>query len=297
MDKKRINPVRFPRYIDTDYIDQIIDWLEYLLEKAEGQFKGLDGELLCRMSKSGLIYSRRIYERVNGVRSSKTVTIGDSSSETVSALQKDRRCRAQICALKTDICELKRFRQNFMPYDPLTIEAGLPSAYRSIWNGVVGSEHSDGKMAKWMAKWAEADYDREPMDPNVSPYVTVDGNRVRSMAEIIIYNTLRYHGINFRYESKLELNGLAGGRVARYPDFTVMCCDGSMIYWEHAGMMGKESYRNSFYERLEVYRRNGIRLGDNLIVTTSRDNWSVDSFNIDLIATGFVLPRAFGNRA
>lgn len=105
-----------------------------------------------------------------------------------------------------------------MPYDPLTIEAGLPSAYRSIWNGVVGSEHSDGKMAKW----AEADYDREPMDPNVSPYVTVDGNRVRSMAEIIIYNTLRYHGINFRYESKLELNGIAGGRVARYPDFTVM---------------------------------------------------------------------------
>ena len=70
--------------------------------------------------------------------------------------------------------------------------------------------------------------------------------------------------VPYKYECPLIL---FGGRVI-HPDFTLL--DTHMrreIYWEHRGMMDDRSYLKDTVQRIKTYRKEGIQLGDNLIIT------------------------------
>ena len=52
------------------------------------------------------------------------------------------------------------------------------------------------------------------------------------------------------------------------PDFTILCIvERRVKYWEHFGMMDDPSYAAAAMDKLCHYAHNGIRMGDNLIVT------------------------------
>lgn len=83
-------------------------------------------------------------------------------------------------------------------------------------------------------------------------YETEDGHHVRSKSEVIICNLLHEFGIKYEYEEKL-FYGNEGKWIE--PDFTIEKADGSRIYWEHVGMLGKEDYDNNWIYKLEVYEK------------------------------------------
>ena len=83
-------------------------------------------------------------------------------------------------------------------------------------------------------------------------YETEDGNHVRSKSEVIICNLLHEFGIKYEYEEKL-FYGDEGKWIE--PDFTIEKDDGSRIFWEHVGMLGKEDYDNNWKYKLEVYEK------------------------------------------
>ena len=83
-------------------------------------------------------------------------------------------------------------------------------------------------------------------------YVTEDGNNVRSKSEVIICNMLHGAGINYKYEEKL-FYGNDGKWIE--PDFTIEKKDGSKMYWEHVGMLGKEDYDSNWLYKLDVYEQ------------------------------------------
>lgn len=85
-------------------------------------------------------------------------------------------------------------------------------------------------------------------------HLTSDGRAVRSMSELVIAEALIAAGQNFSYEKPLAL----GGEV-RYPDFTIEDeISGRTIYWEHLGMLEKESYREKWEKKRAWYLRNGV---------------------------------------
>ena len=52
------------------------------------------------------------------------------------------------------------------------------------------------------------------------------------------------------------------------PDFLFKCQDGSLLAWEHLGLLGHDGYSDSVLERLNKYLDCGFVVGQNLILTS-----------------------------
>ena len=109
---------------------------------------------------------------------------------------------------------------------------------------------------------------------------TARGEAVRSKSEVIIANLLDAAGVDYRYEEKLEIDG-----VTKFPDFTIDDDDtGVKYYWEHLGMLSDERYRRRWNEKLKWLRGHGIVPREEgggeegtLIVTRDSDDGGIDS--------------------
>jgi len=121
-------------------------------------------------------------------------------------------------------------------------------------------ETYEQKMDRWIAKpytgkgFGETD-----------PVITTDkGLRVRSKSERFMANYFDSLGIPYKYECPLFLKPY--GSI--YPDFTFLSMKTSKeIYWEHEGMMDNPEYARTAVKKIELYEKNGIIPGDNLILT------------------------------
>jgi energy-coupling factor transporter ATP-binding protein EcfA2 len=131
--------------------------------------------------------------------------------------------------------------------------------------------------------------------------VTERGEFVISKNEVIIANCLyKYEKsglITYGYEDKLKLSD---GRSVK-PDFTIEnLVTGKTFYWEHLGMMTKESYRKKWELKLEGYLKSGFVLhtdskdADNklLIITEEKPDGGIDSQHIDEIVKKYILGEA-----
>ena len=94
--------------------------------------------------------------------------------------------------------------------------------------------------------------------------LTEKGEQVRSKSEKILADYFYRKNILYKYEKPLYLRGY--GMV--YPDFTFLSSKtGQEIYWEHEGMMDKPEYARSAIRKIESYQKNGIYIGEKLILT------------------------------
>lgn len=106
---------------------------------------------------------------------------------------------------------------------------------------------------------------------------TVRGELVRSKSEVIIANALYYNGLDYEYEPELVLEG----RIKR-PDFKIVDGDtGDVWYWEHCGMMSDAKYAKRWADKEKFYAKNGIKRGQNLIVTEEFAGEGLESDKID----------------
>lgn len=93
-------------------------------------------------------------------------------------------------------------------------------------------------------------------------HLTDKGEVVASKSELIIANILYAYGIQYEYERPITING-----VTYKPDFTIWRPDGTMILWEHAGLMDDPEYAHKFENKLLQYQKIGFTQAKNLIVT------------------------------
>lgn len=104
-------------------------------------------------------------------------------------------------------------------------------------------------------------------EDDATAYYTEKGERVRSKSEKIIADTLYRRGILYHYELPLELR-YKNRVITVYPDFTVLSKRNRKKYiLEHLGMMDKISYCESAMQKIDMYEKNGILLGDGLLIT------------------------------
>ena len=130
---------------------------------------------------------------------------------------------------------------------------------------------------QYIREWLETPFQGKEIDDDVPLLYTEKGERVRSKSEVIIADILHHEGVPYKYECPLMLKGL--GKV--HPDFTMLNVrKRKVIYWEHLGKMDDAEYVESAIRRKEFYERNGIFLGDNLILTFETRNCPLNQRNI-----------------
>ena len=78
------------------------------------------------------------------------------------------------------------------------------------------------------------------------------------------------------------------GCVTLHPDYTIMLADGSILYWEHAGLIQHIRYRINATERIEIMRQSGIP--ESLIIRTIEEQTVDQTALVNIIRTK-VLPR------
>lgn len=116
----------------------------------------------------------------------------------------------------------------------------------------------------YASKWQSMPYVGKEIPDYVPMYETTKGERVRSKSELTIANMLAEKEIPYKYECPKTL---PNGKIF-YPDFTVLNVKTRKeIYWEHRGMMDDREYARQAVFKMKSLMKNGIILGDNLIIT------------------------------
>ncbi len=117
-------------------------------------------------------------------------------------------------------------------------------------------------------------------------YVTKRGEIVRSKSEKILADAFCDSGIPYQYEPCYELKAdhynseqNNDSRLERriYPDFVLYNVKkDKTIYWEHLGLVEEEGYANKNFKKLMDYEKNGLIIGDNLIITMESKDMPLD---------------------
>ncbi|MDR1769409.1 MAG: AAA family ATPase [Hungatella sp.] len=111
-------------------------------------------------------------------------------------------------------------------------------------------------------------------------FITVDGTRVKSKSEVIVYNLLLASEKQPVYEQELHLNG-----ITVHPDFTLETNNGT-VYWEHLGMLGDYGYSKSWERKKKLYEKYGItQENGNLILSQDELTGGIDAQKIHSLIT------------
>lgn len=112
-------------------------------------------------------------------------------------------------------------------------------------------------------EWQNEEYEKNSYHPENLTAKCPDGQMMRSKSEVFIAMSLSAHGIPYRYECAIDLNG-----NKRYPDFMIKRpVDGRIILWEHFGLWDDTEYRADALKKLDQYTIAGFIPGENLIFT------------------------------
>jgi len=137
-----------------------------------------------------------------------------------------------------------------------------------------------------LEKWLSEEYVGKEFSNEMPAIITEKGERVRSKSEKILADYFYRNGIAYKYEKPLYLKGY--GTI--YPDFSFFSLRmRKEIYWEHEGMMDNPEYARSAIKKIEQYQRNGIYLGERLILTFETDKSVINSKDIDNLARRYLL--------
>lgn len=113
-------------------------------------------------------------------------------------------------------------------------------------------------------QWEHVEFQGKTFANGTPEIYTEKGERVRSKSEKIIADMLYRRGIPYRYECPIPLREI--GTV--YPDFTILNLKKRQeVYWEHLGMMDNSEYCERALYKLNCYIKNGICLGDRLLIS------------------------------
>ena len=116
-------------------------------------------------------------------------------------------------------------------------------------------------------------------------YETDNGELVRSKSEVIIANTLAKYSdhLLYKYERPLEVI-IDGHKQIFHPDFTIINVHtGKITYWEHAGRMDDVQYANSFVQKMNIYMKNGLFQGEDVIVTYETADCPVNIHGVKMV--------------
>ncbi len=200
----------------------------------------------------------------------KKVFIKSSETELMRSILDGRIHRDRVRHLESNIPLLEKAVSEIKDYSCPAVIDSLPKAYRNAKDLLDALEDSKSESSPSAPAQSENPYNRDELVHTVS-----NGLMVRSKNEMLIAEMLILYDVKFYYEKALELTkthvrhdgSVWYEKVTVYPDFTIYLPDGTVIYWEHAGLMDNPGYRARHFEKIGLYYDNNIYEPKNLIVT------------------------------
>ena len=133
--------------------------------------------------------------------------------------------------------------------------------------------------------WQNEPYDKSTEYPERLVHRCLSKDMVRSKSEMMIDDALFRHGIPYRYECRLQLDG-----IVIYPDFTIKHPKtGEIIFWEHYGLIDNAEYARKHNVKMRTYIENGIYPTINLIATYETSAHPLDAVEIEKIIEKYFL--------
>lgn len=206
----------------------------------------------------------------------KQTYINRENQDLIDELKIKHYLSAAVKRLKQNITAQEKLLKTYLPWDYASVKADIPRLYGSSTPEMIrdcsskGITHAESKSCETHGnKKHMRRFNEEKL------HLTTMGLKVRSKSEAMIAEILAARGLTFEYERPLNLMECEN-EIAIYPDFTFTDRRGNKIYWEHFGMLGVESYRNSTLKKLNTYISNGIIPSVNLVVTADNTDGTID---------------------
>lgn len=115
-----------------------------------------------------------------------------------------------------------------------------------------------------LREWENGHFTQNPYRPEGKIHHVRPGLSVRSKSEALIATQLHIHGIPFRYECALQIEGRN-----YYPDFTIRHPEtGEFFYWEHLGLLDNVTYTERAAQKMQIYAKANIYINKNLLLTS-----------------------------
>ena len=127
-----------------------------------------------------------------------------------------------------------------------------------------------------MKLYQELGLEKLPLDKDIS----FDGTVLDSRAEIILYEFLKNLGIASEHNRPID-----SGSYSYWPDFT-FTINGKRMYLEHMGKLDDPQYHRKQVEKIKNYKTHDIRLGENLIITSSNRHFQAPRILWQLVIRG-----------
>lgn len=152
---------------------------------------------------------------------------------------------------------------------------------------------------QYIAEWEKITWEGKAFTEDDSPFYTANGERVRSKSEVLIADALKRYGVPYRYEFPLKLReyntdkSFDSDRMRNYtvyPDF--MCLNvrtRGEFYWEHFGKMDDFEYQTNVLKKFNLYAKNEIFPGDNLIFTMEAGDVPLDTRVVEKLIKKYLL--------
>lgn len=132
----------------------------------------------------------------------------------------------------------------------------------------------------YATQWLSVPYENKPIDKEKYSFKSNRGEIVRSKSEANIANALYEFGVPYKYECPLIISN---GQII-HPDFTVLNKrTRKVVYWEHRGMMDDREYAKHTVRRIKQMEKEGIFLGDNLIITEETNASPLGTDEIEMV--------------
>lgn len=230
------------------------EYLQELLDEIEDKIHTFP-EGTLRVSKINGIPR---YYHITSMGDTKGKYILKKNKELAEQLaQKDYAKKVYQCA-KTELEDIKKFLNKHDRKEFENIYLKLNQYRQELVNPMIVSDE------EYAVQWEKEMFVSNPYHPEERVYLTKKEEMVRSKSEVMIADMYYELGIPYRYEAELCLQN---GKI-KYPDFTLLNVQTrEIVYHEHLGLMDDEQYRKANLMKLDEYRRNGIYLGKNLIIT------------------------------
>lgn len=137
-----------------------------------------------------------------------------------------------------------------------------------------------------LEQWMKEEYKGKGFEEGTPVIYSDRGERVRSKSEKILADYFYHNDIPYKYEKPIRLEGY--GIV--YPDFTFLSKrTGKELYWEHEGRMDDPGYARKAVKKIETYERNGIYVGDRLILTFETEDSGFNKKSVERNVNRYLL--------
>ena len=271
-------------YYFKETLQQEIEHIKFLIHSMESlSFPHYSGTMVCKFTGGQFRYYRQLINKQTQKRTQQP--IGTSENIEVINRKKIKYIKTLLKKLNTNLILLETVYPKFQEYEPEKIIEQMSSSYRDIDEVNYPTNNQDNQTKPTLNfKSENINY---PLKNTAN--ITVTGQYVRSKGEVIIYNLLTSYGIPFIYEHAIKLETKEGQIVTRYPDFEIKLT--RPLYWEHFGYLDDGNYSESVRNKLQLYHRNRITIGDNLILTSDRIDGTINSQMIDEIIRNIILPK------